>query len=125
MNGTASADLDVFQQMKTFDTSKQVILKAHRYLTDGKVKVVSVRPEGASVLVYGTDNYNVVRAHNSWICDCPSRQPVCAHVVAASLVCDLDTFEVAQAVTPFNPGAFMGKVPEWVPKQVSTHREAA
>jgi uncharacterized Zn finger protein len=110
MNGTASTDFDVFQQMKNFDTSKPVVLKAHRYLTDGKVKVVSVRPDSAVVLVYGTDTYNVVRKQ-TWICDCPSRQPICAHVVAASLVCDLDTFEVPQAekVTPFNPGAFMGK----------------
>lgn len=109
MATTASTDLDVFQQMRDFNTSKPVILKAHRYLTDGKVKVVSVKP--TSVLVTGSEEYTVNLHNGTWLCDCPSRQPICAHVVAASLVCDLDSFEVPtskEKITPFRSGAFTG-----------------
>lgn len=106
MNTTPSPELEVFKQMKEFDTSKPVILKAHRYLTDGKVKVISAE----SIRVLGTEEYTVNKVHGQWICSCPSRMPVCAHVVAASLICDAEFEEPrAEKVIPLRPGVFSGK----------------
>lgn len=60
--------------------------KAHRYLTEGRVKVVAVDASHTHLEVQGTDLYEVTfRA--GWVCNCPARKPMCAHVIAAQLIC--------------------------------------
>src|SRR4051812_41154597 len=65
--------------------------KAHRYLIEGRVQVMSADDETAWVEVHGSDSepYVVRFAKGVWWCNCPARKPLCAHVVAARLVSPL------------------------------------
>lgn len=66
--------------------------KAMNYLIEGRVHVVQVDENSGSFEVKGTsdDPYVVVFA-GQWVCTCPARVPVCAHVVACQTISKFDT----------------------------------
>ena len=80
--------------------SDKVAAKALQYIANGQVRVVEVTatPEedaygapGAYVTAHvtpsdGGEPYYVHRKSAGWMCDCPARVPVCAHIYATALV---------------------------------------
>lgn len=76
--------------------------KAHRYLSEGRVRVVTAGGGMADVLVTGSADapYAVSLAHGVWSCTCPARVAVCSHIMAAALVCDPTGERLATAVAP-------------------------
>jgi uncharacterized Zn finger protein len=62
--------------------------KAHRYLAEGRVKVVQVGPSSATIEIQGSASrpYRVHVKGDSAMCPCEARVEKCAHVVAALLV---------------------------------------
>jgi hypothetical protein len=68
----------------TVRVSDPVLDKAERLLTAGRVKVLSrevmfVRGDTGEYFVVCTPGGN-------WMCSCPAKGPVCAHLVAVSLI---------------------------------------
>lgn len=65
--------------------------KALEYLVSGKVKVLEHDAYSALITVQGSDTgpYNVIFGNATWVCSCPARKPLCAHVVAAKLISPL------------------------------------
>lgn len=66
--------------------SLAVSVKARRYLAEGRVRVLRVDGDAATVEVRGGELYRVECVRGSWVCSCPARTSRCAHVVAAELV---------------------------------------
>ncbi len=109
---SSSNDFEVMTQMQRFGTSKAVIHKAHKYLTDGQVMVVDLHGGTAEVWITGTDRYEAKYSNGIWLCSCPSRSPVCAHTVAASLVTGkmITHTEEVHKQRPFDPSAFIVRI---------------
>jgi hypothetical protein len=69
-------------------TLKNIAAKAHRYLAQGRVKVVRAESGDCEVEVYGSkpEPYRVRLIGDVWSCPCEARTWRCTHVVAAALV---------------------------------------
>ena len=69
--------------------SEASIVKAHKYLTEGKVTLLEVSDDGCTASAQGSGDtpYEVI-FNGGWSCDCPARKTECAHVVAVKLVTD-------------------------------------
>lgn len=84
--------------------------KAHRYLLDGRVRVIEHSEGSALVEVQGTDSDPYVVRFSSlgsddagrgvWHCTCPSRKSLCAHVIAVKLVSAHREAQVPDEIVP-------------------------
>ena len=60
--------------------------KARRYLTEGRVIIVDVRPDRVSAVVRGDGaHYSAGYRSGQWSCDCPAVSHSCAHLLALRL----------------------------------------
>jgi hypothetical protein len=67
-------------------------LKAHRYLTEGRVTAVFVDHNRGSFNVRGSDDLPyTISFSGDWTCDCPARVPVCAHILACQQITHFNT----------------------------------
>ena len=67
-------------------------IKARRYLTEGRLRVLDVDEYAGTALAECRGNgalYTVSRDEHGWTCDCPARS-TCAHIVALQLVIVLE-----------------------------------
>lgn len=72
-------------------TRESVDVKGRRYLTEGRLRVRSVRPGVVVAECRGSDRtYQVGWSRGGWLCDCPARSR-CAHLVALQLVVEAPT----------------------------------
>lgn len=64
--------------------------KGLRYLTEGRLTIVSADARRIEALVKGDSGhcYTVVHDHSRWACSCPARSR-CAHMIALMRVCSL------------------------------------
>ena len=71
-------------------------VKARRYLTEGRVRVLAVHDGRAFARVRGAGlSYDVEITRAGWRCDCAARGP-CAHVIATQLIVDLGAPKVTE-----------------------------
>lgn len=60
--------------------------KARRYLAEGRVIIVDVRPDKVAAIVRGDGaHYSAGYAFGQWKCDCPAVSHSCAHLLALRL----------------------------------------
>jgi uncharacterized Zn finger protein len=63
--------------------------KARRYLAEGRLQVIEVRPERIAALCRGDGaTYRLSWHRGRWSCTCPALTDRCAHLAALRLVTD-------------------------------------
>lgn len=75
--------------------------KLHKYLIEGRIKVISANSEMAVIKAEGSGDqpYTVIFTLGGWQCDCPARVAECVHIQAAKLISPLRVKEHVQLGT--------------------------
>lgn len=71
--------------------SPAVEKKAMQYLAESKIRVVEVSGNSAQLTAKGTGLYLIRFQGGVWVCDCPARVALCAHIVAAKKIVHFKT----------------------------------
>jgi hypothetical protein len=63
-------------------------MKARRYLSEGRLYIRHVGPDGITALCKGDGEfYRLGLRNGSWHCDCPAVSVNCSHLLGLRLVC--------------------------------------
>lgn len=88
--------------------AESITSKADRYLTEGRVRVLSVSNDKGSFEVAGSDKYIVNAA--PWTCNCPARVLECAHIVACQKITSFDSIRKVMFTGQDEASMFMAKL---------------